>query len=190
MARFKARPDVRGRVRFRPDPGGPRFHGSPHRERPPKPCDICALPDIERLRVDLRILSGYLGGAQYRDHLAHMAKDVVEASKFRDGTYGDVLVGELEWAMSEARSIATEARDAEKPKTALSALKTLSELVGAQAKLLGIGVPRSGKGGLHVHVASVTRDDLARLVEDYQATALPAPASETIEMEPEPPSGD
>lgn len=115
-----------------------------------------------------------------------MADELVNSSRFRDGSYGDELCAKLEWAMQQAQEI-VEANRAEDPKVAVKALEALEGIVQAQAKLLGIGVPRSGgKLGITVNVGrDMKPGDLNRLIDAFQRTsapALPAAKDATVEV--------
>lgn len=115
-----------------------------------------------------------------------MADEITNSSKYRDGTYGDVLLGKIEWAMSQMEEIAGEQREVGKPKLAILALKHLADLAATQAKILGLGVPRGGnKQSLHLHLGQdVQPADLNRAISAFQRTQLPAPAAETtVEVE-------
>lgn len=146
------------------------------------------MPPEERLQVDLAMLSGYLGVKQCGySHLMHLADDIVSSSRFKDGSYGDLLYERLERGMLELEDIAKDARDEGKPTIAILAWKNASAMAETQARLLGIGVPRAGaKGSLHVHVGQVSRNDIQKLIADYQAAALPGPdEAEVVEVESE-----
>lgn len=175
--------------RFSPTGRGPTF--APHRKQK-APCQVCAMPPDERLKIDWMLLSGYWNTLGYREHLKHVADEITAASKYRDGTYGDTLLNKLEWAMNEMQGIAEDMRQ-DKPKVALLALKNLGDLAGTQAKILGLGVPRQqGKNSLHLHLGKdVKPADLSRAIDAYQRTQLPAPAAEsTVEVVVEDESAD
>jgi len=155
-------------------------------------CRICKLPNAERVKVDWLILSGYFHTQGAKEHIEHMGKDIVASSKFRDGSYGDELLGKVEWALKQMEQIAMDMRRT-KPRIALLALKSLGDLASTQAKLIGLGVPRaSGKNSLHLHIGNdLKTDDLSRAIDAFQRTKLNAPgASAEVEVVVEEPETD
>ncbi len=189
---FRGRGNPKNRVKFAPaHVQGAKFRHATGSAQ--APCKLCALPTQEKLRLDWLLLSGCASLKGAPRHQQHLANEITNSKKYRDGTYGDQLLGKIEWAMQQMKEIALELRERD-PKNAIVALRNLGDIAATQAKIIGLAVPRtsSTKNSLHLHLGKdVKPADVSRAIDAYQRTQLnqpdaaPAITTGVVELEPE-----
>ena len=104
---------------------------------------------------------------QVKDHLPHLAKELVSPSS---PEYGDMIIKSVDDIMKQAQEIVNEARTENLYRTALDGLKIMGSLLTTQAKLLGHLKPEQ-KNSVNVSL-SLSPQEVAKLADDYTATVV------------------